>query len=138
MSVIIGENEIKIFRKSFIWFYLGGGTGFIGKRLVQLLRQKGFQNIWIVSRKSDGKENTLTWVNDDEFQPSETAIKWRITAWIFTVYCRNPSSRITGCFFVRKQSSFFTLFIYFSGMTCYGDVFTPFHIVSSRFLGPKL
>jgi hypothetical protein len=48
--------------------------------LVQLLRQKGFQNIWIVSRKSDGKENTLTWVNDDEFQPSETAIKWRITA----------------------------------------------------------
>jgi hypothetical protein len=30
---------------------------------VQLLREKGFQNIWIVSRKSDGKANTLTWVH---------------------------------------------------------------------------
>ncbi|CAF3647629.1 unnamed protein product, partial [Rotaria sp. Silwood2] len=39
-----------------------GGKGFIGQRLVQLLREKGFQNIWIVSRKSDGNQNTLTWV----------------------------------------------------------------------------
>jgi NAD dependent epimerase/dehydratase family enzyme len=43
-------------------FYLGGGKGFVGQRLGQLLREKGFQNIWIVSRKSDGKSNTLTWV----------------------------------------------------------------------------
>ncbi|CAF3839400.1 unnamed protein product [Rotaria sordida] len=40
---------------------IGGGKGFIGQRLVQLLREKGFQNIWIVSRKSDGQGNTLTW-----------------------------------------------------------------------------
>ncbi|CAF1070619.1 unnamed protein product [Adineta ricciae] len=40
---------------------IGGGKGFIGQRLVQLLREKGFQSIWIVSRKSDGKGNTLTW-----------------------------------------------------------------------------
>ena len=43
-------------------FILGGGKGFVGQRLVQLLREKGFQNVWIVSRKSDGKTNTLTWV----------------------------------------------------------------------------
>jgi len=40
---------------------IGGGKGFIGQRLVQLLREKGYQNIWIVSRKSDGRSNTLTW-----------------------------------------------------------------------------
>jgi NAD dependent epimerase/dehydratase family enzyme len=43
--------------------HLGGGKGFVGRRLVQLLRERGFQNIWIVSRKSDGKGNTLTWVD---------------------------------------------------------------------------
>jgi hypothetical protein len=59
----------------------------------------------------------------------ETTIKRRITAWIFTVYRHNPSSRITGRFFARKRSSFFTLFIYFSGMTDYGDVFTPIFAV---------
>lgn len=42
--------------------FSGGGKGFVGKRLGQLLREKGFQNVWIVSRKSDGKSNTLTWV----------------------------------------------------------------------------
>jgi NAD dependent epimerase/dehydratase family enzyme len=52
---------MNIYRR-FLVFYLGGGKGFVGQRLVQLLREKGFQNIWIVSRKSDGKENTLTWV----------------------------------------------------------------------------
>ena len=45
----------------------GGGKGFIGQRLVQLLREKGFQSIWIVSRKTDGKGNTLTWVYRMEF-----------------------------------------------------------------------
>ena len=45
------------------WFDLGGGTGFVGQRLVRLLRDKGFQNIWIVSRKADGKTNTLAWVD---------------------------------------------------------------------------
>lgn len=44
-------------------FYLGGGRGFVGQRLVQLLREKGFQKVWVISRKSDGKENTLTWVS---------------------------------------------------------------------------
>lgn len=61
MSVIIGEDEW-IFIEN-LWFYLGGGKGFIGKRLVQLLKEKGFQNICIVSRKSDGSANTVTWVN---------------------------------------------------------------------------
>ena len=42
---------------------LGGGKGFIGQRLVQLLRERGFQHVWVVSRKSDGKSNTLTWVD---------------------------------------------------------------------------
>jgi hypothetical protein len=58
--------------------------------------------------------------------------KRRITEWIFTVYRRNLSFRITGRFFARKRSSFFTLFIYFSGMMDYGDVFTPVFTVYSR------
>ena len=42
---------------------LGGGKGFVGQRLVQLLRERGFQHVWVISRKSDGKSNTLTWVD---------------------------------------------------------------------------
>ncbi|CAF1378896.1 unnamed protein product [Adineta steineri] len=40
---------------------IGGGKGFVGQRLVKLLREKGFQNVWTVSRKSDGKGDTITW-----------------------------------------------------------------------------
>ncbi|CAF4201744.1 unnamed protein product [Rotaria socialis] len=56
---------------------LRGGRGFIGQRFVQLLREKGFQNVWIVSRKSDGKGNTLTWddIRSGSIQSSAKPIK---------------------------------------------------------------
>ncbi len=53
---------MNVLEKDFLCFDIGGGKGFIGQRLVQLLKEKGFQNVWIVSRKTDGKANTLTWV----------------------------------------------------------------------------
>jgi NAD dependent epimerase/dehydratase family enzyme len=56
-------TKVNYFIEDHLWSDLGGGKGFVGQRLVQLLREKGFQNIWIVSRKADGKTNTLTWVH---------------------------------------------------------------------------
>tara|TARA_B110000046_G_scaffold49092_1_gene54638 strand:+ start:28216 stop:29115 length:900 start_codon:yes stop_codon:yes gene_type:complete len=39
---------------------LGGGSGLVGKRLSQLLTKKDY-DAWILSRTSEGKENTIEW-----------------------------------------------------------------------------
>ncbi|MDB4061723.1 TIGR01777 family oxidoreductase [Vicingaceae bacterium] len=39
---------------------LGGGSGLVGKRLNQLLTAKGY-DVWILSRSSKGKKNTIEW-----------------------------------------------------------------------------
>jgi hypothetical protein len=72
-------------------------------------------------------------VHSNRHKQPETAIKRSINAWIFIVRHRNLWSRIMGRFFARKRSSFFTLFIYYSGMTDYGDVFTPVLVVLHHF-----
>ena len=39
---------------------LGGGSGLVGNRLNQLLTKKGY-DVWILSRNSKGKKNTIEW-----------------------------------------------------------------------------
>lgn len=39
---------------------LGGGSGLVGNRLNQLLTKKGY-DVWILSRSSKGKKNTIEW-----------------------------------------------------------------------------
>ena len=39
---------------------IGGGSGLVGKRLNQLLEAKNYE-VWILSRSSKGKKNTLEW-----------------------------------------------------------------------------
>jgi uncharacterized protein (TIGR01777 family) len=48
---------------------IGGGSGLVGKRLHQLLEAKNYE-VWILSRSSTGKKNTIGWdVKNQKLDP---------------------------------------------------------------------
>ena len=50
---------------------IGGGSGLVGKRLSQLLQEKGY-DVWILSRSSNGTKNAIEWdVKNQKLDPKQ-------------------------------------------------------------------
>ena len=56
-----GDRKRYLFN-TFLYCFVGGGSGFVGKALTKRLQKAGYTVI-VVTRNAEGKENAISWVS---------------------------------------------------------------------------